>query len=388
MGFGAVIASGKNNRLLSDSLMACITEARVEQFLDEPTRFAIRFEEDLSGGEPVIMKTPELQCEQMITIGVKVDEAIRCLVRGPVTDVKCSMKQGGPGSWYELHGQDRRVELDRKCVHHAWTGRASAAAETILSRTFTSDVEQTRIVYGGPRAGGGQVTQTLNQRSTDATFIRWIARDCNLHFWLEYDCQLINEMLGIKEKANLKSSPPRPRDAPAGPVPATQITLVPTVPVKLRVNVDKEQCQNVTAFDLTMNPERPNQFVGSSIDDRDVQEHRTTVTDPQPVIRRGDQRLAGCNEQRDVCITSAGNQEELQNRAESALTDAGWFVDATASTTTHMLGGILSPHDVVEVEGLGPVHSGPYQVKSVTHVINAADHFMDIQLRRNAVGGE
>ena len=387
MGFGALIASGTDNRLLPDSLMNCITEARVEQFLDQPTRFAIRFEEDLSGGEPVIMKTAELQCEQMITIGVQVEGAIECLVRGPVTDVKCSMQLGGPGSWYELRGQDRRVELDRKCVYRAWSGRASAAVQTILDRTFTSDVEQTRIVYGGTRTSGGETTQTLNQRHTDAEFIRRITRDCNLNFWFEYACTLNGETLNVEETANLKSSPPRSTDTTSGSVPANQVELVPTVTVRIRVNVKKEQCQNVTAFELTMNPERPNQFAGSSIDDRDVQRRRTTVTDPQPVIRRGGQRLAGCSEQRDVCITAAGNQEELQSRAESALTDAGWFVGATASTTTHMLGGILNPHDVVEVEGLGPVHSGPYQVKAVTHVINAADHFMDIQLRRNAVGG-
>ena len=39
------------------------------------------------------------------------------------------------------------------------------------------------------------------------------------------------------------------------------------------------------------------------------------------------------------------------------------------------------------VDGLGPQHSGAYQVKAVTHVINAADHFMDLELRRNAIGG-
>jgi hypothetical protein len=41
---------------------------------------------------------------------------------------------------------------------------------------------------------------------------------------------------------------------------------------------------------------------------------------------------------------------------------------------------------VVEVEGLGSAHSGPYQIKAVTHVINAAEHFMDLVLRRNAIG--
>lgn len=393
MGFGAIIASGEKNKLLRDDLLDCLTEVRVEQFLDEPTRFAIRFQEDIRDGKPFIMKSPELQCEQMITIAVQVGKETRCLVRGPITDMRCSVKLGGPGSWHEVRGQDRRVEMDRACLPHAWSVRASEAAETILNRKKfdRTDVEKTRIVYGGQPVRGQPTASTLNQRYTDLAFIRRIARDCNLHFWIEYKCQRngldpSGQSLKVEEQANLKSSPPRPTDAPAGPVRVDQIKLVPTVKVKLRVNVEKEQCPNVTAFDLTMDPERPNQFTGTAIDDTNAKPHPVFPPDPQPPIIKGGQRFAGCKEPRDVCITTAGNQDELQCKAEAALTEAGWFVDATASTTVHMLGGVLLPHDVVEVEGLGEEHSGPYQVKAVTHVINAADHFMDIQLRRNAIG--
>jgi hypothetical protein len=96
MGFGAIIASGEKNKVLRDDLLDCLTEVRVEQFLDEPTRFAIRFQEDIRDGNLFIMKSPELQCEQMITIAVQVGDAMRCLVRGPITDIKCSVKLGGP----------------------------------------------------------------------------------------------------------------------------------------------------------------------------------------------------------------------------------------------------------------------------------------------------
>jgi hypothetical protein len=393
MGFGAIIASGEKNKLLSNDLLDCITEVRVEQSLDDSTRFAIRFQEDLSEGEPRIRKAPELQCQQMITVAVQVGDTMKCLVRGPITSVKSSVMLGGPGSWYEVRGQDRRIELDRQSVRRAWAGRASDAAVTILGAKFDqTDVQETRIVYGGQRVRGQPSTSTLNQRATDAAFVRQLARQNNLHFWIEYECRLNGLDLGgqslqVVEKANFKASPPRPRDAPAGPVAVDQIQLVPTVTVKLRVNVEKEQCQNVTAFDLTTDPERPNQFAGSAVDDRDLSEPSTSVTDPQPLIRTGGQRFGGCMEPRDVSITTAGSQDELNARAEAALTEAGWFVEATASTTAYMLGGVLMPHDVIEVEGLGPVDSGPYQVKVVTHVINATDHFMDIELRRNAVGG-
>jgi len=388
MGFGTIIASGEGNKLMREDLLNCITEVRVEQYLDKITRFAIRFEEDISVGEPRIMKADELRCEQMITIAVKVKNTIKYLVRGPITDIKCSVQLGGPGSWYEIHGQDRRIELDRECVPHVHTGLASKAAQEILDNTFDkTDVEATKIMYGGKMVQGRPTLPTLNRRCTHDAFIRKIARDCNLHYWIEYGCRENGQALEVKEKANLKSSPPRPKDGLGKSVSVDQIKLVPTVTVILRVNVDKERCQNVTGFDLQMNAEQPNRFRHQVINDRDATIDVVQTQDPQQTIIKGGRRLTDdCRIPRDVCITTAGNPDELQCKAESALTAAGWLLDATAHTTTHMLGEVLLPHDVIEVEGLGKKHSGPYQVKAVTHVINAADQFMDVQLRRNAVG--
>jgi hypothetical protein len=165
---------------------------------------------------------------------------------------------------------------------------------------------------------------------------------------------------------------------------------VPSVNVTLRVNVDQGLYQTVTAFAMDMDVERPNSFVGTASNDIDLKVDKTSVTDPQPAVQTGGTGLLGLTGiERSMCIASAGNLQELRPKAEAALTDAGWFVNATASTTAFMLGGVvLMPHDVVSVDGLGPQHSGAYQVKAVTHVINAADHFMDLELRRNAIGGK
>ena len=392
MGFGAIIASGEKNKLLSERLLDSITEVRVEQFLDYPTQFAIRFQEDIVAGEPMLMKAPELQCEQMLAIAVKTGDKIECLVRGPITDVKCSITRGGPGSWYEVRGQDRRIELDRQCIRRAWTGRASETSTAILGEFFETDVEPTNLIYGAHQSGASQITQTLNQRSTNAAFIHKIARQNNLYFWIEYDCKFDStdrpgRSLKIIEKANLKPSPPLPKRSSGGAVsPTDRAKLVPNIAVSIRVNVEEGKCRNVTSFNLDINTEQPNQFTGTAINERDLKEDKTAVTDPRPAIRKGGRTLAGCQAQRDVCVTTAGNLTELRNKAESALTAAGWYVNATASTTTCMLGEVLVPHDVIEVEGLDKTHSGPYQVAAVTHVINAADHYMDIKLRRNAIG--
>src|SRR5687768_2921962 len=106
MGYGAIITSGEKNKLLRDDLVGGIIEVRVEQSLDEPTRFAIRFNDDICGGDFEVFNAPELQCGTIMTIAVKAGDSTKCLVRGPIMDVNSSIMLGGPGSWYEVHGED------------------------------------------------------------------------------------------------------------------------------------------------------------------------------------------------------------------------------------------------------------------------------------------
>lgn len=384
MGFGALIASGSRNELLSDELLGCVTEVRVEQSLEDPTRFAIRFQEDIRDGQPLVMGSPELQPEEILTVAVPDGDGLRCLARGPITEVKCSIAIGGPGSWVELHCKDRRVEMDRQCFRRAWQGKASDAASAILgSYDFKRDVEPTTKIYS-------DATGTLNQRSTDLAFLKKLARQNNLSFWLDYECEVggpppFGGGLTVREIANFKSSPKRP-EGPSPPVSAADIPLIPSVKVSLRVNVDPKNCQTVTSFECGMDVERPNGFDGSAINDRDCRKSQTSAEDRQPSVGSGKRLRELTREDRKMWITSPGDSEELQPRAEAMLTDAGWFIHAKASTTAYMLGGVLVPHDVVPVEGLDARHNGPYQVKGATHVINAADHFMDLELRSNYLG--
>ncbi|HWP42597.1 MAG TPA: hypothetical protein VNO14_05140 [Blastocatellia bacterium] len=392
MGFGAIIASGEKNDLLGDDLVDCITEVRVEQSLSSPTLFAIRFQEDITGGNPRIRGSSELRCGQMITIAVKDGDEIRCLVRGPITRREWSAMLGGPGSWFEIHGQDRRIEMDRKHRRESWVGLESEIALRILKDEYKfrrTCIQETVKRYGTTRQNKEQepTTETLNQRATDEAFMRQIACRNNFFFWIEYECRAngLGGGLKVEEIANLRSSPLR-TDAvlDCGGQARPRTRTIPT----LRVNVEKERCQNVTRVSLKEDSEKPSQFEGTAVDIRSATVKRIKAADKQQPQAKGGERLATCNPGRDLFITTAGGEEELQRKADSALTDAGWFIKAEISTTAHLLGGVLLPHDEVEVEGLGSADDGKYQVKAVTHVINAADHFMDIQLRRNATGGD
>jgi hypothetical protein len=175
----------------------------------------------------------------------------------------------------------------------------------------------------------------------------------------------------------LQPSPPRN----AGLAPPV-LLATPNLP-SLRVNVPPDDCPNVTSFQIDTDTERANSSGGLAVNPRTGKLERTQVINPQPGLDGGPTLPQIDGVTRTICVTSAGGTDELQAKQEAALVEAGWFVEATASTTAHMLGALVKPHDVVPVEGIGTELSGPYQVTSVTHVINAADHFMDIRLRSN-----
>jgi len=383
MGFGAIVGTGEQNKLLKDDLLSRITEIRVEQTLDDPTRFAIRLEDDICGNQFEILRAPDIECGTIMAIAVKLNGDTTCLVRGPVTDVHSNLMLGGAGSSCEIRGEDRRIEMTRKIEPSGWSGKASDVATTLLVKAdFTPNVRETDIIYGGKRKDGKEVVRTLNQRCTDLFFIAEIARDNNLHFWINYHCDIVGDRLDIEEFANLQPSPDRADIS----TPDSQVQLKPTRDVTLRINVSDFNTSNVTTFTLRMEAERPNQFDGFGLDDLTVQLSTVKPDDPQPPIRKDGVRFPGIKFDRDMCITTAGPPEELEAKAKAALTRSGWFLKADASTTTNKLCTILQPHDIVSVQGLGNGHDGAYQVTSVTHVINAADHFMDLGLRRNAIG--
>jgi hypothetical protein len=375
VGFGAVITSGSTNTPISDDLLKWLVEARVEQELSAPTRFAIRFEDDTCEGGLEVLKASEIKPNTEMSILAPSGNGLACLVRGPVTQVKFAVMLGVAGSWVEIHGEDRRVEMNRVCIQAAWRGLASTAASQILTAYgFKPEVEPTTKLYS-------DADHTLNQRGTDLEFLEQIARETGYELWLEYDttppAPTPGAPITIIETAKLQASPPRN----AGPAPP--VLLAPSNAPSLRVNVPPDECPNVTAFQVDTDTEKANAGGGLAVNPRSGKLERVQVINPQPGLDGGPTLKEIDGVKRTLCVTTAGGADELQGKQEAALVEAGWFVEATASTTAHMLGGVLKPHDVVPVEGIGTELSGPYQVKAVTHVINAADHFMDVKLRSN-----
>jgi len=379
MGFGVLLAS--DDKLLGDDLISCLVEVRVEQSLNQPTRWAVRFLDDISvkTGQPTIANAPQLQPGKMLTIAVPDGNGVTVLVRGPIEEIDCNVTLGGPGSWVQYGGRDRRGFLDRVVETKVWESAASKAVKTILSHHgFKTAVEPTKETYSTKRT-------TLNQRASDLQFVTACARRNNKCFWITYEGRTTGNRLRVEETAHVESSPPRGQDAEVGaPFDLQQLPLSQEG-VVLKLNVPASDCQTVTAFNINVDLEATNTFKVNAQSWSGKKQPRAG-TDPQADLNDGGEgALAFSQGERNVRPVGAGDASELGPLGEAIVTEAGWFVKATLSTSAHMAGGVIQAHDIVPLVGVSQAHDGKFQVSSVTHVINAADHMMDVAIRRNSV---
>jgi len=77
---------------------------------------------------------------------------------------------------------------------------------------------------------------------------------------------------------------------------------------------------------------------------------------------------------------------ELTLRAQSLLREADWFVRCEGEADAAKLNAVLRAGTLVEIDGIGSLHSGKYFVWSVRHTITSGSHKMKFVLMRNAVG--
>jgi hypothetical protein len=382
---GFVIASGTANLALAENLADVVAEIRVEQELSKATKYAIRFEEDICEGQPKALSATSLRPGQILSVLVPDEKtnATVCLVRGPITKLKSSSVLGGPGSWLEVHGEDRRIEMDRTSVSAVWTGTATDVASAIFAlHQFTPDVKSSgEIVF---ESG----TRSLNQSSADLRVVDDLARRLGYEFWVTYSVQEAAGAtgFGIVETAAFKPSPDY-GSAAGGPAPPTLALLTgDSNETVLRLNVPNDPCRNLSSFNLDVDVEKATAAAIAGVDDRSGADDDDQPASAQPPV---DADAAATLErygvQRTINAPGAGSAADRASETRATIADEGWFITATASTTAHLLPGVVQPHEIVRVEGSGFVHSGRYQVSKVLHVINPWGHLMDLTLRRNAL---
>ena len=379
MGFGIILANGDSNAPLGGDFTDALIEIRVEQSLGEPTTYAIRFRDDICDNQFVMSARPELQPDQVLSVIVQNDDSYYCLVRGPVTEAKASYSLGGPGSFFEVHGADRRMLLSYSADTARNTGSISDIADSLLSSAFSTREVQSGLPTLGDSGGQGG----SNQRGTKLDHLRSLATDAGAYLWITYDASSTPmDGLTIEETAHFSTSPPRGFSS-SGVISALG-SLVPDTNLQLDGGAGSDCGPNISSLEVNEDFKRATQANASGVDARSGETATSQAQSPdQPLDSSGTTAASLPGPQRSMPVSGAGDAEANRRRAAAALSDEGWFVKARASTSLHMLGDVVEPHKIITLAGVGPLHSMPFQISKVTHVVNANAHMMDLELRSN-----
>lgn len=351
MALGVTITSGEG--LTADASLGGAASVEVYERLGEVTTFALRFPVTTRDGDLSVIGEASLSPGATIGVLVPTDAGTICLVKGPVTGQQIHLTRGGDG-WVEVHGADSSATMDRAVRSQAWTDVTDAdVVNSVASEHgFTPDTEAT----GGKSS---ERTHTLVQRDTDLRFVHRLARRNGFLFWVTCDGTTGEETAHFRRA---------PLDTPTGQV--------------LRLTGPGS---NLRSLDLKWDSERPTSVSALQLDLSTKEDiDGSAALTPQTLLGKlGLQAITG--DTRDTLVAAAGDDAgAVLARAEGALVEADWFIQATGETTLRALGNVLRAHTVVELGGVGRRHSGRYLVAGVRHVIDFSGHRMVFELYRNA----
>ena len=363
---------------IDEGLTADLSQIEVVESVRGEATFKVRFAIDICKNDYELLNDDRLVPgnDVLLTVIVSVDGISECLVHGIITDRRVELKAGGSGSSLEVAGKDRRIEMGRNADERGpKSGTSSLIVMGIVgSYSFIPDVEP------GDTTLYSELTQTLNQQCSDLELITKLAGESGYEFWI--DGRVVPKGPGrieVIETAHFKSSPPRGQGLPTGFVPPV---IAPSGAPMLQMNVGKDKT-TLLGFSSDRSSEAPTASGEVASIDLDSGRLERTQVDGPSSVPLGDLAPQPRNRRP---VVSPGNASEVRRRQDAALIDASWIVTAQAETSLHALGDLIRPHSVVKVKGTGTVDDGDYFVWKVTHSIDAADHRMGLELRRNAVG--
>jgi hypothetical protein len=355
-------------------------EIEVVESVLEPSTFRVRLVVDISEGGLRLLEEERLLPGRNVplTILATVDNTTEVLVHGLITDRTVELKHGGPGSYLELRGSDRRVVMARQCHRYkAHSGTVASIVEGLLKDNEFDD-HDVESVKGDKYSVD---TQTLNQSGSDLDLVNMLAGQMGVVFWIDWTFRGGK----VRETAHFAAQPPRNDAASLLPIPVPPVlSLLGSDGPRLTMNTGTPD-NSLLSFHVSQRTEIPRsggKVVRVDFDRPGLQ--KASIPGPtQPPLG---EPLDIPDDQ--VCsVLTAGSADRAFLHGTAALNDASWSVEACADTTVFAVGQLVRPRQIVRVEGVGKVDRGDYFVWKVTHSVNPADHRLGLELRRNARGG-
>ncbi len=343
----------------NEQLTQQVSTVEVNERMDQNTTYKLNFMIDVHDGDIAGPVDEDTSPGKMISIQVKVNDSLVCLVKGPVTQQQAHLQHGGAGSWLHIEGEDTAQTLDHTTNFQLSDSASdSDIVTTIISRSsqMIADVEAT------PDSMHNEENHSHVQRETDLSLIRSLARRNGYHFWITYSPEGL--ATGHFKSRNLQGEP-------------------------VAVFIINHENYNIDSLQISADSRVPTQTEGKQLDLRNKSEIGGTVRlDDTPLGAAGLVQVTSANPQSTHFAPTVDDSGAMQARSQAALREAQWFIQATCHTSLHRLCKVVRNHTIVEVQGAGSKHSGKYYVTGVKHIIDATSHNMDLELARNAWGNE
>ena len=285
-----------------------------------------------------------------------------CIFDGYVLSHKLHVQTGITSSTLEVWGQDASWLMNMEEKTHEWVDvtDSDVAASIFGDYGITPDGANSEDDSPSHTEDG----HTLMQRATDIQFLRMLARR-NGKLCRVACTDTPGERTGYFAKPDLSGDP--------------VVTLEPNDPDSpsvgaLDIEWDATRPTAVNASQATFDDDDPD---GVS---NDVTDSGLSALDARPLTDFTGKTMTV------LLTTPVDDAGELGMRARSLLRESEWFVRCEGEADVSRLHTVLRVGQIVQIEGLGTLHSGKYLVWSVRHTISADAHRMRLRLVRNAVG--
>lgn len=344
----------------NDMLSQMVSSVEVYEKIDENTHFKLHFAVDVCDGDIGQSLQTTLANGTILSVFVQTDNALSCLVKGPVLGQESNLQHGGAGSWIKVEGDDFGYIMDHTVEFRVTDSGTDA---DIVSHIISSYPDMMADVEATPSSTHDENTHSHVQRESNLSVIKTLARRNGYHFWITVDEN--GQSTGHFKPRSLEG--------------ATTVDLI--------VNAENNNIENLQ---LNADTRRATQTVGLQVNlrNREIIGNNVSLDDPS----LGTDSLAtaaGDNAQTVALAPTVDDGGAMQTRSEAALRDAQWFITATCKTSVHNLcNKLIRFHTLVNMTGAGSRYSGPYYVNGVKHIIDAAAHVMELELARNAWGSE
>jgi len=353
-----------NGAPADDKLLTQLSELEVEENADMPGAIQLRLPVDATddGDLSFVSDTRFAPFVNIAVVATPGGGDPQCIFDGYVLSHKLHLETGTTNSTLEVWGQDASWLMNLEEKTREWTDVTDAAVAASVFGAYGVSPSPDNSADDSP--SHTEDGHTLMQRATDIQFLRMLAgRNGKL-------CRVAcadkpGQRTGYFAKPKLDGDP------------VATLTL------------NDPDAWNVTALNIEWDATRPTAVSARQVLFNDDSQGGVSGDASDSGLALIDQRgLAEFTGKAMTVILTAPVDDggELTMRARALLRESGWFVRCEGEADTARLNAVLRVNTIVEIGGLGTLHSGKYYVWSVRHSISAESHRMKFVLLRNAVG--